>query len=381
MTNGLSLDVFVRNLDVVGCHNLLLDELPGQVLHHLGEVLVQLLGIALLILRKEPLLEAFLGELERADLVDQSLAGIHAELIVAAALVLQSNLSGNGLAELLLGGALLAKHLLEELLVELSRLVVVDLGDGEAEVRSEASNLLLLLAEQRSELILVVVVGSSGIEVNARELLGTLKLGLLLVALHIAGINGSALVEDTILLDVAIGVKFSDVTLDDVILGSRIGIGVFAILGLITLDLVVNHLVGHLDVVVGNLHALVNGECEFGSNGDVEAYGEVLLVGEINRLLILRYHRLAQDVEFIVGNILVHRIVDQPVHLIDDNLGTIHSLDEVGRNHTLAETRHLYLLASLLDLLLNCFCVVSLLNIEAEDDIYVIYDFLCNIHC
>ena len=167
MSSSLCLDVVVRDLDVIGCHNLLFDELPCQVLHHLGEVLIKLLGIALLVLREEPLLEACLGELEFAYLVDESLASIDAELIVAAALVLKCNLGSNGLAELLLCGALVTEHLLEELFVELGRLVVVNLVDGEAEVGSQAFYLLFLLAKQGCELVHVVVVGSSRIEVNA----------------------------------------------------------------------------------------------------------------------------------------------------------------------------------------------------------------------
>ena len=136
------------------------------------------------------------------------------------------------------------------------------------------------------------------------------------------------------------------------------------------IHLAVHYLVAHLDVVVVNGVGFAQLGLELGRHGDVE-HELVRAVGlEVNRLLLLLVgHRLAKHLYLVLAHVLIDFLAEQLVHHVHLHGFAILALYQAHWHHARAESRHVGLLAVILQLLLNIFLIVLLLNGQREQAI------------
>ena len=134
--------------------------------------------------------------------------------------------------------------------------------------------------------------------------------------------------------------------------------------------LAAHQLVAHLDVVVVHGVGLAKLSLELRRHGYVE-HELVGAVGlEVNGLLLLLVrHRLAEHLYLVLAHVLVNLLAYQLVHHVRLHGLAILALYQAHGHHARAESRHVSLLAVILQLLLYIFFIVLLLKGQREQAI------------
>ena len=132
-------------------------------------------------------------------------------------------------------------------------------------------------------------------------------------------------------------------------------------------DLLLNHFVGHLYVVVRELVAGGQFAVELGCEGDVEHEREGVHVVEIDlRSLLLVGERLAQDIEFFLTDVVIQLLADHFVNHLCEHGFAVHFLDKACGYFARAEAGNVSLLTKSANLFVHLFCVVCGLHHEGD---------------
>ena len=145
-------------------------------------------------------------------------------------------------------------------------------------------------------------------------------------------------------------------------------------------ELLRNHFVGNLNVVVVDGVLVVEGDGELGSEGDVEDESKYFLLLDVLRSLLFAGEGFAEHVDVVLLNIVEERVLEQLVHFFCLDLRAIHFLHQASGHLTRSEARHLRLASHFLERFVYFCFVVSLLDLEREFAAYVANFFKLDIH-
>ena len=149
----------------------------------------------------------------------------------------------------------------------------------------------------------------------------------------------------------------------------------------ITLNLVLNHLVGNLYVIPREFVVAIELAVKLWGKSNVEDKSKRSLGIEIEfgRFFVVR-ERLAEDIEFVFLDIAIEALANDFVHLFSKHGFAILLLDEAGRYFTRTETGNLCLLADIAKLFRYFFFVISRLYHEGQFGIQLVNVCFCNLH-
>ena len=293
LLSGL-LDILVVHLDILSLDELLLDEVPCQLLDALLVVLLYELLTLILVVSQHDALQECIWECQLANLLLAVLAYIEDELVVRVVnqLLLQALSDLSTESSLVLHVSILTEYLLEELLVNLVLLEALDLCDLEAELRLQVSNSLTLDLQERRNLCIVLWVSLLRVESDYITHLSVIEEILLLLYLDVTRHQDSTLNSDTTFLGVTVLVELTDITLQKVVLLILLALLVATCTLSVHLYLLVEDLVANLDVIVINLVATVESYLELRCNSDVMASAPMLVETVYNDMKRGRVSRL-----------------------------------------------------------------------------------------
>ena len=194
------LNVLFLDLDAVLLHQLVLGKLPAQLLDHLREVAIQILGFHVFVCSSYPAFEESFRKCKLTGFLQNSCLGVESELVLGILCHVALNLCFHACAELLLilrrvSGINLGK----QFAVDGGSFVARDGGDSEGEVAVQVFDFVFLQVKQRGYLCLVLeslhrIEGDHVVNLCARE-----ELGLLLVS-HVLRVEDSVLLYNAAFL-------------------------------------------------------------------------------------------------------------------------------------------------------------------------------------
>ena len=377
-----SLQVGLVDLDSLGSHQLLLDEVPLQLADTALEVLLDEVLTLVLVIQQHDALKQSLGERQLANLLLHIGANVLHKLIVAVHGQLRLQHLADLLTELLLAAHnTLAKHAVEQLLVHLSWLEVADARHLIAEVRCQVLHGVLINLQQGSHLSIAAGISLLRVERDDVAGLAAVEQFLLSLILDIGGHDHTAVRRDTALERVALLVELAQVARQCVVAAEHVGVTHLTVLAGIHLYLIVNQLVVGLDSVVVELVLAVEHSRELGSHGDVVSKGEGTVGGQVLRLLALAGQGLAQHLYFVLADVLRHFFVQQAVDLVDLCGHAILLLDHTHGHHAGAETGHLCAFPVVFQGLFDLLLIVFFLDGDGQKAIHLVGVFKRNVHC
>ena len=163
-----TLNLVVVDLDVVGSHELLLDQVPSQLLDATLVVLLHIVVALVLIVLLHDALQQLIGPCQLTGLLLAVCTQVLQELPIAVLLQLSLNLGSHALTELFLVlHSILAIDLVEQLLIDLCRSETADFGNLIGEVARVETKVGLVDLQERSQLS-VALVSLAGIEGDER---------------------------------------------------------------------------------------------------------------------------------------------------------------------------------------------------------------------
>ena len=108
---------------------------------------------------------------------------------------------------------------------------------------------------------------------------------------------------------------------------------------------------------------------DFGANGGFEEEVDGVLALEIDGLLVFRVtERIADEVEFVLKDIVVEGFGDEGVKHLDGGLCAVHLLDHAERHHARTEARHLAFLLEFVEFFLDLWFIVVLDHVDLDGD-------------
>ena len=324
---GGGVDVLFLDLDAQVLSQMVLHELPTQLLEHVLGLLFTDLDVLLLVLLAAQLQEALqelLGQLHVTSLVGEDALGIDGETVVALGNVGALNHLAHGLAEglLVLDVGVGAQDALEELLVHLGLLVDLDFLDGDAEVALHLGSHVAVNVEQALQLGSIAVVGLVGVEHKGVTHLDADKLGSLVLIVHVAGRNHGALHLDAVGLVVALLVELDHRAAQHRLLVAHLAVDEGAQALAVVCNGVIDHLVGNNDIVVRHIDALVELELDGGSQTQVILEGHLLVLHDVH-LGVLVGKGLTQHLQLVLTDVVIDGIAHLAVNNIGGNAGTV----------------------------------------------------------
>ena len=147
---------------------------------------------------------------------------------------------------------------------------------------------------------------------------------------------------------------------------------------------VINHLVNFLvggDDMVEVDHRVRVVDVDFGTDGGLKVEVDVVLVFEVGGLLLFGVaERIAEQVEFVVGDMLVEAVGNNRVQGFHFRAGAIHLLDHAHRHHAGTETGHVGTLFHLFQGLFDGLLIVCFFYADFDGDEVFSFCTLCDIH-
>ena len=156
------------------------------------------------------------------------------------------------------------------------------------------------------------------------------------------------------------------------ILAEAVGIG---------FHLLLYHLVGRFDRVLGQFVLAVQFGIKLRSYSDVESEGEGVLVIEVDVLgLCVVGQRFAQDLQVFLLDVLLQVLTYEFVEYISQDTLAVHLLHQAGGNHSRTETGHLRFVAHFFQLLSHFVLIVSRFDRDLHHSHQVFQFTLFNFH-
>ena len=349
---------------------MLLQVIPSKHLEELGKVLLDILHRELaLVDRVEPALEESLGHLQ-VGFLDEVVAHLEREEIVALAAQLGFDLRVDELLELL--GAL---HVaggeghLEELLIDLRLGELADLGDLQLELGVDALQFRLLDLQAGGALRRIAI---EFVDVHLRlvaHLLAEEGLAILLAHRDQTHIG---------ILDLHLAVVERDG--QRLVRGNLPGIDQTAEATQEVRTVVVVHLLLDLDLVVGQLVLLRQVELDLRSLADLEHELELLAVVEVEGTLLLRGDHIAQIVDILLLEILENGVRRLAVGLLGQHALAVHFPDDAHGDHARTEARNVGLALVLAQCLVDLLRVILLAHGNLDERGVLLALFSYDIH-
>ena len=372
---GIRLYILFLDLDTEGLQQLVLSQVPFQFLQHLREVLIELLLGHLVVGSQYPAAQEGLGEGHLLHLLQDGSLGVQTEFVlrVLGHVLLNFRLDACAELSLVLRGVL-AIYLGKQFAVDLSGFVAGDRLDFKREVRLQTLG-LLLGDRQHGAYLHLAAVGLHRVEGHHVALLHFCEQLLLLLVLHILRVEDGVLLHDAALF--LLGQR----TAQDVAFLGGVHLYVLAVAGSVALGLTLYHLVGYLDLVLGQFVLAGQLSVKLRRYSDVERKGKrVLLVHvDVRRQLVVG-HRIAQDSDLVVLDVLLQVLTYQLVQYVGQYTLAVHLLHQSQGYHTRTEARDLGFLTNLLQLLLYLVLVISRLDRERHNGLQVFQFTLFNFH-
>ena len=229
-------------------------------------------------------------------------------------------------------------------------------------------NLVLLDFQKCRDFYVVVGISSHRVESDDIAQLGTVKEFFLVFYFDVlrhqrSTLNGNAAFERIVVL-----VQLTEVALQHITLFRIESIHLVVVAGtaLEHLDLLVNQLVVNGNLIVVNLVLAVQFNLELRCDGNVELELIRSFLFQINTLLGLRGHRLAQHLDFVVGYVFLEILTQDSVDDIHLYLHAVLPLDQAHRHLSRTETGNIGTLAIILERLLDLILVISFLNSDGH---------------
>ena len=350
----VGVDFLFLHLDAVLLHQLVLGKLPAQLLDHLREVAIQILGFHVFVCSSYPAFEESFRKCKLTGFLQNSCLGVESELVLGILCHVALNLCFHASAELLLilrrvSGINLGK----QLAVDGGSLVARDGGDSEGEVAVQVLDFVFLQVKQRGYLCLVLeslhrIEGDHVVNLCALE-----ELGLLLVS-HVLRVEDSVLLYNTAFL--LLGQRAAQ----NVTVLYLVGIYILTEALGVRVNLVIHHLVVNGDSVCCQFVLAGQFGIELLRYSDVEGEGELGIVVQIHRWReLIVGQRVTEDVELLLLNVLVEFFGNLVVQHVSQDALAVHLFDQSCGHHTFAEARYVSLLTDLTDLLGYCLLVIG----------------------
>ena len=322
--------VFVLYFDFELVAELLLNEVPEQFGQALLEVVFDVSVVLILVAKFHETLEDVFCELNFADAIEQITAEILCELVLCLAVEVLLDVVGDELTELFFAlHDVLAEHLVVEFLAKFSRFVAHDFRDLEAEVCLHLSSLFLADAQKAGQFCLTFVVCFRGVKGHDVAHLSTFELTFLLVALHVFGEHYCLFYADAAFERVAFSVELCEQAFDHVAGLIVVCLDVLTAALAITLHLLIDQSVVHLDIVASEFVFLGDFGVELRSECDVEGESEVVLCAEIQSgCLFFVGQRLCQHVHLVLANVFVYLFTKNLIDFLGLDFGAETFLDE-----------------------------------------------------
>ena len=145
-------------------------------------------------------------------------------------------------------------------------------------------------------------------------------------------------------------------------------------------DHLVHFLVGGDDMVEVD-HRVGVVDVDFGTQCGLKVEVDVLFLVEVGRLLLVKVaERIADQVEFVVHDMLVEAVGDHRVEGFHFCAGAIHLFDHAHGHHAGAETGHIGAATHIFQGLFNGLLVVGFLDANLDGDQVVSFRALCDVH-
>ena len=348
--------------------------MPGQLLDALVVVLLHEAFLLVGVVQAHDALQQGVGEFQLAHFRRQHLAQVEHELVVAVGYELAGDDFLHLGAELFFAvHHAFAEHLVENLLVEVARHEAGDFLYLEAEVGLHFGSGFLVNLQQGGELGGVAVPRSVGVEHEHVVHFRVGEDGFLLIVLHVGGHHDGAFHLDAAFLGVAGFVQFGEQAFQHVLVLVGVHLVIVAVALGVHLHLVVHHLVGDVNRVVGQRVVGAHFSLELRRQGDVEQELELFHRVEVHLgLLLFVGQRFAQDVHLIVLDILIYCFGKQLVHFLCQCRLTVHFLHQAHRHHSLAESRHLGILTEVFQCFVHLLLIICFFELHSKQRAYFV---------
>ena len=205
------------------------------------------------------------------------------------------------------------------------------------------------------------------IEGNHVVHLGAFEDFLLIFAHEIAGHEACRVKTDTSFENIAFGILFSEGTAQDILVG--ILLYFLRMSGLLRkgLHLLVDLLLGHLNIIISELIFASEFHLKLRSKCDVEFEFEVILVFDVLCLLLFRHHRFAKHAEFLFFDELLEVFAHETIDFVHLHLRAETLIDQAGRHFSFTETGHFGFRRDIFEFLLDSVLIVCLLHLHRDE--------------
>ena len=342
--------VVLFDFDLVFRYQLLFNQVPGQLFDALVIVLGDKRFSLFFVVQEHDPLEQRIGEFEFADFLHQVIAYVDQEFVVGIGNELFSQVFlDSGTEFLLVFDSAFAVHLVEDLLREGGFHKAGDLFHLEAEIGGQPGDLLFLAVQQAGQFGFVAVISFGRVEDDHVVHFRPVEKCLLFVVFHVERHQHGAFHLDSAFFRISFFVELGNQPFEHILVFERFDLFVFSGTLGIGFDLVVNHLIRHLDGVIIDFVFFRQLRFEFGSQGDVEHELEIFHRIEVDFSLFFFIGKgLAQHVQFVFADVFVHLFLKQLVHLFDQHGPAVLFLDQSHGNFPRTESRYIGFLTEIL---------------------------------